>query len=44
MLPPLNKAIIDGDVGYHVREGAHSVELYDWQQFISFLDHHFKGK
>ena len=42
-LPPLGKAILDGDVGYHVREGGHSVELYDWQRFMDFADRHLKN-
>ena len=41
-LPPLGKPILDGDVGYHVREGGHSVELYDWQRFMDFADRHLK--
>jgi hypothetical protein len=40
--PPLNDAILDGDVGYHVRAGGHSVELYDWQRFMDFADRHLK--
>jgi hypothetical protein len=41
-LPTLGKAILDSDVGYHVREGAHSVEPYDWQMFMDFCDRHLK--
>ncbi len=43
-LPPLGEAILDGDVGYHVREGGHSVEMYDWQRFIDFADRHLKKR
>ena len=43
-LPALGKAIIDSDVGYHIREGAHSVEEYDWQMFMDFCDHHLNKK
>lgn len=38
--PPLGEAIIESDVGYHVREGGHSVEPYDWERIMEFLDHH----
>ena len=41
-LPPLGKAILDTDIGYHVREGAHSVEDYDWQMFMEFCVRHLK--
>jgi len=41
-LPELGKAILDSDVGYHVREGGHSVEDYDWERFIDFCDRHLK--
>lgn len=40
--PEVGKPIIESDVGYHVREGGHSVELYDWRQFMDFADYHFK--
>ncbi len=42
-LPPLGKAILDGDVGYHIREGAHSVEPYDWRMFMDFCDRHLSS-
>ena len=42
--PEVGKAIIKSDVGYHVREGGHSIEPYDWEQFMNFADYHFKGK
>lgn len=40
--PEVGQAIIEGDVGYHVREGGHSIEPYDWDQFMNFADYHFK--
>ncbi len=42
--PPLGKAIIKSDVGYHIRKGGHSVEPYDWEQIMRFLAYHFMGK
>ena len=43
-LPPPNQPLLDGDIGYHIRTGGHSIEPYDWQQFISFADRHLKDK
>ena len=43
-LPPPNQPLLDGDIGYHIRTGGHSIEPYDWQQFISFADRHLKNK
>lgn len=43
-LPPLGEAVLDGDVGYHIREGGHSVEPYDWRMFMDFCDRHLRGK
>jgi hypothetical protein len=40
--PPVGQAILDGDVGYHVREGGHSVDPYDWRRFLDFADRHLK--
>ena len=41
-LPPVGQAIIASDVGYHMRAGGHSVEIYDWERFLDFADYHFK--
>ena len=43
-LPPPNQPLLDADIGYHIRTGGHSIEPYDWQQFISFADRHLKDK
>ena len=40
--PPLNEAIIQSDVGYHIRPGGHSVEAFDWEQFLKFADYHLQ--
>jgi hypothetical protein len=40
--PPAGKAIIESDVGYHIRKGGHSIEMYDWQKFLDFADYHLK--
>ena len=40
--PEVGKPIIKSDVGYHIREGGHSIQPYDWDQFLNFADYHFK--
>jgi len=40
--PPVGKAIIESDVGYHIRKGGHSIEMYDWERFLDFADYHLK--
>ncbi len=40
--PPVNEPILESDIGYHIRDGGHSVELYDWHRFLDFADYHFK--
>jgi len=41
-LPPIGQAIIENDVGYHIRQGGHSIEMYDWLRFLDFADYHLK--
>ena len=41
-LPPLNQPILTRDVGHHIRTGGHRVENYDWEQFLTFMQHHLK--
>ena len=38
----MGEPIIESDVGYHIREGGHSVEGYDWDRIMSFADFHFR--
>jgi (4-O-methyl)-D-glucuronate---lignin esterase len=37
-MPPLNKQIISGKVGFHIRDGAHDLKLKDWIWFMDFAD------
>ncbi len=40
--PPVGKAIIESHVGYHIREGGHSIQSFDWKRFLDFADYHLK--
>jgi hypothetical protein len=40
--PPVGEAIIQSDVGYHIREGGHSIERSDWVRFLAFAEYHFR--
>ncbi len=42
-LPPVNTPV-GHTIGYHLREGRHAVETYDWQQYLNFANQHFFGK
>jgi hypothetical protein len=37
-MPPLNKQIISGRVGFHIRDGVHNLLLKDWNWFMDFAD------
>ena len=37
-LPPLNKPVKSGKVGYHVRAGGHNMLLQDWNAFMDMGD------
>jgi hypothetical protein len=35
-MPPLDTPIHGGQIGYHVRRGAHAFSEYDWKRFLDF--------
>ena len=39
--PHINQPIIKSQIGYHVRSGVHGLELYDWEQYMKFIEYHF---
>lgn len=41
--PAVGVALTQGDIAYHNRPGGHSVDLYDWQQFLGFAERHFRN-
>ena len=40
--PRAGEPIVKSDVGFHIREGGHAVELYDWHRFLDFADYHLQ--
>ena len=40
-MPGLNQPVGKA-IGYHIRTGKHDVTDYDWEQYLSFADRHFK--
>ncbi len=37
-MPALNRPVISGKTGYHIRDGAHNMLLKDWKWFMDFAD------
>ena len=40
-MPQINKPIINSTIGYHFREGAHDLNVYDWNNFIRFANFNY---
>jgi hypothetical protein len=36
-LPPLDKPLVDGDLGWHYHTGGHSATKEDWEAFLEFV-------
>ena len=41
-MPPLEKPLVAGRRGYHVREGTHNLTPYDWERFVDFAASRWK--
>jgi hypothetical protein len=41
-LPPLDKPVIDGDLGWYYHTGGHAATEADWKAFLEFLGKYFK--
>ncbi|MCY7359645.1 MAG: hypothetical protein LH609_19755 [Rudanella sp.] len=39
--PAVNVPVFNTALGYHLREGAHNLTRYDWQQYLTFARNHF---
>jgi len=40
-MPRLNEPIA-GQIQYHIRPGDHNILTCDWEQYLNFMDKHFK--
>lgn len=36
-MPALDKPLLTGHIGYHIRTGKHDITPYDWEQYINFI-------
>ena len=41
-MPPVDHAVHEGNVAYHVRSGKHDVTAFDWDRYLEFLDASFR--
>ena len=41
-MPEVNQPIADNQVGYHIRNGGHDINQYDWEQFVNFANIHLR--
>lgn len=41
-MPANNEQIIQLPLGFHNRDGAHDMNLFDWRQFVKFANEYFK--
>lgn len=40
-MPSVNSPIQQGSIAYHLRDGKHDITLYDWQEYMNYIDFHF---
>ncbi len=42
-MPPVNTPV-GKTIGYHLRQGKHDINEYDWTQYLNFADRHLRRK
>jgi hypothetical protein len=40
-MPLPEHPVFSGNIGYHVKTGEHSLDEYDWDQYLNFCENHF---
>jgi hypothetical protein len=43
-MPPLERALVAGRSGYHIRPGGHDLTHFDWSRFLDFADELWRGE
>ena len=38
--PVLGTKLLEGEIGYHLREGCHYLSRHDWNMFIEYIKKH----
>lgn len=38
IMPQVNSPLHQGQIAYHLREGTHDITLYDWRQYMDYMD------
>ncbi len=41
-MPAINRPLLQGRIGYHIRSGEHDVKVFDWEQYLNFADRHLR--
>ena len=41
-LPEVGECFPEGDIGYHIREGAHLISRNDWNRYMAYVRKHMK--
>lgn len=42
-MPPLDRPLQEGRIGYHIRTGGHGLTEPDWKYYMDFADKHLRG-
>jgi hypothetical protein len=41
-MPDPDHPVPEGYIGYHLRTGKHDITVWDWEQYLEFVDSHLK--